>query len=139
MFSNRASGLVVKFNVAIVEPRVRFSAGAFFRSPQSVKCPFGLRLCFLKVLKRIALGLGSSWVGHSSCHGCIDVVVVSGCSPLPSPFLQHDQRVGEHNKISDLPGFRHFAIRPIRGRQPLQTCPIAPIAHVQSNIALSSS
>ena len=25
-----ASGLVVKFNVAIVEPRVRFSAGAFF-------------------------------------------------------------------------------------------------------------
>ena len=24
-----ASGLVVKFNVAIVEPRVRFSAGAF--------------------------------------------------------------------------------------------------------------
>ena len=25
----RASGLVVKFNVAIVEPRVRFSAGAF--------------------------------------------------------------------------------------------------------------
>jgi hypothetical protein len=30
--SSRASGLVVKFNVAIVEPRVRFSAGAFFAS-----------------------------------------------------------------------------------------------------------
>ena len=37
-----ASGLVVKFNVAIVEPRVRFSAGAFIFCFACPECPFGI-------------------------------------------------------------------------------------------------
>ena len=41
----RASGLLVKFNVAIVEPRVRFSAGAFLfvlASGELLWCCYGL-------------------------------------------------------------------------------------------------
>ena len=64
-----ASGLVVKFNVAIVEPRVRFSAGACptLLPPRAILlAPRGLVL----VLEGIGVGLGRL-VGPFEVKVCI--------------------------------------------------------------------